>query len=208
MQRRALLATAVIGIIGFLALPAAAQHERPLHVRGTIEAFNGHTLVVKTREGPVLSMGLAPNVRIGYHVMEHLADIKHGDFVASTGVRGADGRIHAVELRIFPESLRGAGEGQYPWDLEPNSIMTNATVTGTATVTKGEILYVTYKTDHTVRKSEFVVGPECPIYAYVPGDTSLLVPGAAVFAIADKNPDGSLTAVFIAAEKNGVKPPM
>jgi hypothetical protein len=211
MQRRTLLAAALVGL---LALPGAARsapvyNPPPEHVRGTIESFDGHTLVVKTREGPALSMTLSPKLRIGYHVKETLADIKRGDFVASTGVRGTDGRIHAVELRIFPASMYGAGEGQYPWDLEPRSIMTNAYVDGTATAKSGEILYVDYKIGHgKKRRSEFIVGPECPIYAYVPGDTSLLKPGAAVFAIAAQNPDGSLTAIFIAAEHNGVKPPM
>jgi hypothetical protein len=126
-----------------------------------------------------------------------------GDFVAS-GVRGTDGQIHAVELRIFPESMRGIGEGQRPWDVRPEGVMTNATVGTVLQTAGGGIVHVTYKGG----EPEYVVGPDVPVLAYVLADRTLLKNGAAVVAIAVKQPDGSLLTSRVTAEKDGVKPPM
>jgi hypothetical protein len=100
--------------------------------------------------------------------------------------------------------MRGVGEGQFGWDLQPDSTMTNATVTGTATSSDGQVLKVKFKG----QESEFIVGPECPVLGLGTGDPSLLKPGAAVFVIAQKQPDGSMTSSRLYAEKDGVKPPM
>ena len=126
------------------------------------------------------------------------------DFVASGGVRGTDGQIHAVELRIFPESMRGVGEGQRPWDVRPEGVMTNATVGTVSQTTDGGIVHVTYKGG----ESEYVVGPDVPVLAYVLADRTLLKNGAAVVTIAVKQPDGSLLTSRVTPEKDGVKPPM
>jgi hypothetical protein len=190
-----------------LALPAAAQNPpntTPARIRGTVEKLDGQSLQVKSRDGQILSIALAPNVAVAYLVKKSLADIKTGDFVASTSTKGADGKNHSVELRIFPEALRGAGEGQYAWDLSPGSLMTNATVTSVTGPPQGQTLKVTYKGD----ESELVVDPDTPIFGYGSGDISLLKPGAAVFIVAQKQPDGTLTAARVTAEKDGVKPPM
>ena len=133
-----------------------------------------------------------------------LTDIKPGDFVASGGVRGTDGKIHAVEVRIFPEALRGAGEGQRPWDVKPEGVMTNATVGTVAATGAGGVVHVTYKGG----ESEYIVGPDVPVLAYVAGDRTLLKPGAGVVILAQKAPDGSLSANRVTAEKDGVKPPI
>ena len=194
-------------LIALLALPAAAQNApegTPTRIRGTVEKFDGQTLKVKSREGQELTIALAPNFTVSYLVKKSLADIKDGDFVASTSVKGTDGKNHSVELRIFPEAMRGVGEGQYPWDLSPGSLMTNATVSGVTGAPQGQTLKVTYKGD----ESELVVGPDTPIFGYGAGDMSRLKPGAAVFIVAPKKPDGSLTAAGVTAEKDGVKPPM
>jgi hypothetical protein len=151
-----------------------------------------------------VTIALAANVAVASLVKKSISDIKAGDYVASTGVNGTDGKIHAVEVRIFPEALRGAGEGQYPWDLMPDSVMTNATVSGTAAATKGQVLTVTYKD----AKSDYIVDPECPVFGYAAGDTNLLKPGAAVFIVAQKAPDGTLSAARVTAEQDGIKPPM
>ena len=121
-----------------------------------------------------------------------------------TGVKGTDGKIHAIEVRIFPEAARGTGEGQYPWDLMPDSIMTNATVGKVDQAPQGSVLHVTFKGT----ESEYTVGPEVPVLANGPGDISLLKPGVAVFVIALKHEDGKLTSARLYAEKDGIKPPM
>jgi hypothetical protein len=137
-------------------------------------------------------------------VKKSVADIKAGDYVASTGVKGTDGKIHAIEVRIFPEASRGTGEGQYPWDLMPDSIMTNTTVGKVDQAPQGPVLHVTFKGT----ESEYTVGPDVPVLANGPGDISLLKPGVAVFVIALKHEDGKLTSTRLYAEKDGIKPPM
>ena len=204
MRTKSLFAGALIAL---LALPAAAQNPpqgTPTRIRGTVELLDGQALTVKSREGQELTITLAPNVTVAYLVKKSLGDIKAGDFVATTSSKGTDGKNHSVELRIFPDAMRGLGEGQYAWDLMPDSLMTNATVAGITGAPQGQTLKVTYKGS----ESEIVVGPDTPIFGYGTGDTSLLKPGAAIFIVALKNPEGSLSASRVTAEKDGVKPPM
>ena len=204
MRTKSLFAGALIAL---LALPAAAQNPpqgTPTRIRGTVEKLDGQALTVKSREGQELTITLAPNVTVAYLVKKSLGDIKAGDFVATTSSKGTDGKNHSVELRIFPEAMRGLGEGQYAWDLMPESLMTNATVAGITGAPQGQTLKVTYKGS----ESEIVVGPDTPIFGYGTGDTSLLKPGAAIFIVALKNPEGSLSASRVTAEKDGGKPPM
>ena len=204
MRTKSLFAGALIAL---LALPAAAQNPpqgTPTRIRGTVEKLDGQALTVKSREGQELTITLAPNVTVAYLVKKSLGDIKAGDFVATTSSKGTDGKNHSVELRIFPDAMRGLGEGQYAWDLMPDSLMTNATVAGITGAPQGQTLKVTYKGS----ESEIVVGPDTPIFGYGTGDTSLLKPGAAVFLVALKKPDGALTAQGVTAEKDGLKPPM
>ena len=204
MTTKLLLAGALTAL---LALPAAAQNApegTPTRIRGTVEKLDGQSLMVKSRDGQQLTIALAPNFAVRYLVKKSLADVKSGDFVATTSTKGTDGKNHSVELRIFSEAMRGLGEGQYAWDLMPDSLMTNATVTGIAGAPQGQTLKVSYKGG----ESEIVVGPDTPVFGYASGDTSLLKPGAAVFIVALKKPDGSLSAAGLTAEKDGVKPPM
>jgi hypothetical protein len=204
MTTRSLLAGVLVGL---LAVPAGAQQApqgTPTRIRGTVEKLDGQTLTVKSREGQQVTIALAPNVTVAYLVKKSLGDIKAGDFVATTSSKGADGKNHSVELRIFPEAMRGLGEGQYAWDLMPDSLMTNATVAGITGAPQGQTLKVTYKSG----ESEIVVGPDTPIFGYGTGDTSLLKPGAAIFIVALKKDDGTLSAARVTAEKDGVKPPM
>ena len=204
MTTKLLLAGALIAL---LALPAAAQNTpqgTPTRIRGTVEKLDGQTLTAKSRDGQQLTIALAPNFAVSYLVKKSLADIKAGDYIASTSTKGTDGKNHAVEVRIFPEALRGTAEGQFAWDLMPDSLMTNATVSGITAAPQGQTLKVTYKGN----ESEIVVGPDTPIFGYGSGDASLLKPGAAIFIVALKKPDGSLSAARVTAEKDGVKPPM
>jgi hypothetical protein len=193
--------------IALLAAPALAQSPSvgtTTRVVGTVDKLDGDKLVVDTRSGPAVTVVLADNATVFGVEKRTLADIKPGDFLASGGVKGTDGKIHAVEVRIFPETLRGTGEGQRPWDVKPDGVMTNATVGTVSQSPEGGVIHVKYKEG----ESEYTVGPEVPILAYVAGDRSLLKPGAAIFTIAQKKPDGSLTTSRVTAEKNGVKPPM
>jgi hypothetical protein len=119
-------------------------------------------------------------------------------------MKGTDGKLHAIEVHLFPPGPPPRNLNQRPYDLAPNSLMTNAQVTQVSKVGAGGEITVNYEGKNEV----VVVGPETPIVIAVPGDKSLLKPGAAVFVAATKGADGNYTAQRITAEKNGVKPPM
>lgn len=198
----------LVAVVVLLAgLPASAQtaaDDTRVRVAGTIEAVNGDTLTVNTPDGQKRTVTASPDLQVYGIENRRMTDIKPGDFVASGGVRGTDGKIHAVDVRIFPEALRGVGEGQRPWNVRPEGVMTNATVGTVSRSGEGGVVHVTYKDG----QSEFTVDPDVPILAYVPADRTLLKPGATVVATATKAPDGSLHISRITAEKNGVKPPI
>ncbi len=131
--------------VAVLALSAAAQNP-PTRIRGTVEKLDGQTLMVKSRDGQSLPIALAPDFTVRAVVAKTIADIKPGDFVASTSVKGPDGKLRAIEVHILPESLRGvAREGQFPWDLVPDSLMTNATAAQITSAPQGQVIKVTYK---------------------------------------------------------------
>ena len=204
MKKLVLLLVAIGPIIALPAVaqtPGAAERAR---VTGTVGKLDGDRLTVNVANGRTQTVMLSADATIYGVEKRRLSDIKPGDFVASGGVRGTDGQIHAVELRIFPESMRGVGEGQRPWDVRPEGVMTNATVGTVSKTTDGGIVHVTYKGG----ESEYVVGPEVPVLAYVLADRTLLKNGAAVVSIAVKQPDGNLLTSRVTAEKDGVKPPM
>jgi hypothetical protein len=194
-------------LLGLLVWPAVAQNVpegTPQRIRGTVEKLDGQTLTVKSREGQQLTIALAPNFTVSGVAKKTLADIKAGDFVGAASVKGGDGKLRAIEVLIFPEAMRGTGEGERPWDLTSDSLMTNATVGGIASLPQGQVLKLAYKGG----ESEIIVPSDIPIVTFVPGDASLLKPGAAIFTGALKKPDGSLSATRVTAEKDGVKPPM
>jgi hypothetical protein len=203
-MRKIALAAAMIGLLVMPAFAQAPPAGTPTRIRGMVDKLDGKNLAVKSRDGQVLTIALADNVAVVTLVKKTVADIKTGDYIASTGVKGTDGKLHAIEVRIFPEAGRGTGEGQFPWDLKPDSIMTNATVGKVDQAPQGPVLHVTYKG----QESEFTVGPDVPVLANGPGDVSLLKPGIAVFVIALKHEDGKLTSARLYAEKDGIKPPM
>ena len=201
------LLLALVGGVGFLTIPAFAQNApatTPVRVAGTVEQLDGNNLSVKTKDGQAVTVTLNADAAIFGVEKRTVADIKPGDFLASGGVKGSDGKIHAIEVRIFPEVMRGIGEGQRPWDVKPDGVMTNATVGNVSQSPEGGVVHVTYKDG----QSEFTVGPEVPVLAYVAGDRGLLKPGAAVLTVAQKKLDGTLTTGRVMVEKNGVKPLM
>ena len=193
--------------IAFIAMPALAQAPAEgtrQRVVGTVDKLDSNNLMVKANDGQPVTVVLDDNAVVFGVEKRTLADIKPGDYLASGGVKGTDGKIHAVEVRIFPETLRGTGEGQRAWDAKPDGVMTNATVGTVSQSPEGGVIHVKYKEG----ESKFTVGPEVPIVAYVAGDRSLLKPGAAIFTVAQKKPNGTLTTDRVTGEENGVKPPM
>jgi hypothetical protein len=184
-------------------IPALAQAPEgtPTRIRGTVKKLEGQTLTVRTPAGQAVPVTLAPNFTISGVEKRSLSDIKTGDYIASTSVRGPDGKLRALEVHFLPP---GAGEGQFAWDLAPDSLMTNATVAGVAAAPQGQVLRVTYKG----QEAEITVPSDVPVVAFVPGDRSLVKPGAAVFIFGQRKPDGSVSATRVTLEKDGMKPPM
>jgi len=194
------LVSAGVLILGTLAA-VAQQAPMPDRVGGTVETFAGDMLTMKTGDGRTETVRIPPTVNVTALENRKLSDIKAGDYVGSAAVQGADGKLHAQEVHIFAESMRGAGEGHRPMSSASRS-MTNATVTTVIADPKGQTLRLTYKGG----EQDIEVGPEARIVAIIPGDRSLLKPGAAVSVFVVKGADGSLSARGVQAEKDGVKP--
>src|ERR1700737_4206931 len=190
-------------------MPAIAlAQDPPVRVRGTIDRVEGDAYIVKTRAGGELKVTLAEKATVVALIKASLADIKQGSFVGVTGMPQADGSQKALEVHIFPEAMRGTGEGHYPWDLRPQSTMTNANVVNveqTVTAVEGRTLTMKYKDG----EKKIIVPPDVPIVTYVMSDKSELKPGAKIFiAAAKKLPDGTLQAPRVNFGKDGLTPPM
>jgi len=182
----------------------AQQPPTPSRVRGTIEAVDGDVLAVKSRSGEDFKLRIAGDMRLLGITRIALSDIKVGSFIGATTVPGPDGSQNAVEVHVFPENMRGTGEGSRPFDLRPNSTMTNATVAETVAGTDGQNILVKYKDG----EKKVVVSPDTPVVTYVPADKSELKPGAKIIAFFKKLPDGSYEANRINVGLNGLTPPM
>jgi hypothetical protein len=189
----------------FAQAPAPAAPAVPgTPINGTLQAIEGSRLIIAGTDGWSLTMQLAPDTRITAQQKAAFSDIQAHDFIASAGVLGPDGKTHAQEVRIFPESMRGQGEGHRPMAL-PNQTMTNATVSqvGPASMTNATVASVAGGVLTTVYpggSTEIVVDPGTPVWKVVPGDRSRLVPGARVRAFYVKADDGSLNARYIALQ--------
>ena len=186
-----------------LAMPAQAQ-EAPVRVRGTIAAVDGSTLTIKPADGPDLTLHLAAGTKVIAARKASLADIKPGAFVGIANT-GADGGQDALEVHIFPEAMRGTGEGQRAWDLGKKSRMTNGAVDKKVEAYDGQNLTLTYKGGI----STIQVRPNTPVVAFAPGTPADLRKGAATFVRdGTREPDGSIAAAAIVVGVEGAKPAM
>jgi hypothetical protein len=184
--------------------PAGAQDAPPVRVRGTIERVDGPVYIVKTRDGTELKITMAEKPQIAGIVKASLSDIKKGSFVGVTAMPQADGSLSALEVHIFPEAMRGTGEGHYPWDLQPKSTMTNANVDDVVSAVDGNTLTLKYKDG----EKKILVPATAPIVTYVAADASDLKAGAKVFIIAVKQADGTLQGRAWRVGRDGLTPPM
>jgi hypothetical protein len=180
----------------------AVAQPPPARVRGVIQSLEGQTLVVTTPNDGVVRLALTDMTGINGVEKKSLADIGENTFIGTTAIKNRDGRWQATEVHIFPEAMRGAGEGHYAWDL-PESTMTNGAATGIAAKGRNGSLTVRYAGGNV----EVDVTRKTEIVALTLGDRSLLVPGAAVMALVVPADNGQM-AVAVVAETNGVKPPM
>lgn len=186
------------------AVPVANAQNQPVRVRGTIERVDDGFYIVKTRNGGDVKVKLADNAMVVALVKASLADVKQGSYVGVSGLPQPDGSQKALEIHIFPEAMRGVGDGHRGWDLQPSSTMTNGAVEQTSASAAGQVLTLKYKDG----EKKIVVPGDCPIVSYLPGDKSELKPGVAIFiAAAQKQPDGTLLAPRVNVGR-GLAPPM
>ena len=189
----------------FVLGPAWAQQPPTVRIRGAIEAVDGSLLAVKSREGAELKVRLTDNVAVFGVAKTAISEIKPGSYIGVSAMPEPDGSQRALAVQIFPESQRGVAEGFRPWDLRPNSTMTNATVAETVAGTDGEIILVKYKDG----EKKVVVPPDTPIVAFVAGDKSELKPGAKIIIFsATRKEDGTLEAARVNVGRDGITPPM
>jgi hypothetical protein len=200
MTRPVFLGT--IALVLAVAVPAIAQDS--VRVRGAIERVEGDLYVIKTRAGAEVKVKLPDNVMVVALTKASLADIKQGSYVGVAGMPQPDGSQKALEVHIFPEAMRGTGDGHRGWDLQPSSTMTNGAVEQTAASSDGQTLTLKYKDG----EKKILVGTDTPIVTYAPGDKSELKAGAPIFiSAATKLPDGTLTTPRVNVGR-GVAPPM
>jgi hypothetical protein len=199
---RPLFAIAVVAGSPLYAI--AQQPPTPTRVRGTIEGVDGEVLSVKSRSGEDIKLHMTGDLRVVGLAKISLSDIKLGSFIGTTTVPGPDGSQNAVEVHVFPEDMRGTGEGSRPYDLRPNSTMTNATVAETVAGNDGHTLMVKYKDG----EKKVVVSPDTPVVTYVPADKSDLKAGAKLIAFVKKLPDGSFETNRVSVGRDGLTPPM
>jgi hypothetical protein len=209
-----LIAALVVGAAPALAQYApssttapAAQPAQRTNIRGIITGLSGDVLSIETAKGPV-KVSLAPNGQVRTVAKYNLADITTGSYVQAAALPQPDGTLKAIEVTVITSTPR-APEGYGPWDLQPNSTMTNANVTdiGSAKVqgVDNRVLTLTYKGG----TKKLIVGPTTPVVTYVLADRSVLTPGTKVVIInATPKPDGTYAATNVTAGKNGVDPPM
>jgi len=203
IRRRWLLSVLAIGLMPLSQRPAQAQAPQAKRIRGTVESVNGDILTVKPFEGPSVAIQLAPTWSVTTVAPMKLEDIKANHFVG-VGASGPDSRLVALQVVVFPESMRGTGEGHYPWAARPENSMTNANVEGTAVQASGRELTLTFKGNSL----KMFVPPEAVIYALAVGEKSMVAPGAKVTVAATVGADTRMTAARVTVAINGADPPI
>lgn len=193
-------------LIAFLASAgvASAAEGTASRVRGTIEQASETMLTVKSREGPSVEIALQPDFHVSGVKAAEASQIKVGDFVGVASVPTAAGGAGAVEVVIFPAAMKGTGEGSYPWDLEPNSTMTNATVSNAVENVDGRKLTLTYPDG----SKDVSLPAGIPIVTFDDATKADLVTGATVFVPGTKDTAGKMSTKAVIVGKNGVVPPM
>ena len=201
MKRSAIAGLALFGLLS--ALPAMAQTQPQQRIRGTIAAMDGPVMTIAARGGGTATVTLADDAMVRTIAPADIRDIKPGSYIGSAAMPQPDGSLRALEVQVFPESMRGVGEGQHPFDLKPGSTMTNATA-GDVEGTDGRAVTLRYQGVET----KLTVPPDVPVITYEPGSRDQLVKGAHVIVSAVKADDGSLVSHAVQVGKDGLVPPM
>ena len=204
-RRSVVFVSAFLGFggVAFAQAPAKDPSPAPVRIRGAIDAINGNEMRLVTRGGEHVTLRLADNADVRVIVPLAIDAIKPGSFIGTAAMPQPDGTLTAREVHVFPEAMRGTGEGHRPWDLETGGTMTNGTV-GDFAVANGRMLTLTYKDG----EQKVFVPENVPVITYESGSKADLKTGEHVFVTGTHNADESLTATRIAVGKNGLVPPM
>jgi hypothetical protein len=196
----ALAAASVFGATAIL-----AEDAKPSRVRGTLDQVNGQTLTIKTQSGSPTTVRLKDGAPVVAVINGSMSDIQENSYVGIAAVPQPDGTIKALEVSVFAEPLRGTAEGHFPWDLVPNSTMTNATVAQQVKKQEGTILTLKYKDG----EKTIVVPADATIVKLIPGDQADLKVGAKILIPQwAKDADGNWVAAVELVGRDGVTPPM
>jgi hypothetical protein len=182
----------------------AATPPPPTRIRGSIASVDGNTMTVNSRDGKKLTVTLNDPLTVATVTKVPLSSIKETDFIGTATHTDADGKLIALEVLVFPEAMRGTGEGFYPWDLQAGSMMTNGTVKGAVKAAKGRELTVAYKD----KSNTIEVPPNAPVVTFAPATKADLKKGAKIFAVSPANADGTLKVSRVTVGTHGVAPPM
>ncbi len=206
MSSKINLATIALVLTACVAISISAfAEDTPARVRGTLEKMNGNTLTIATKGGKETSVPLKDGAPIIAVTKGAMSDIKDNTFVGITAMPQPDGTQKAVEVHVFEESLRGVGEGHYPWDLMQNSTMTNGAVAQQVQKVEGNTLQVKYKDG----EKTIVVPKDAEVVNLVPGGKDDLKAGAHVFIPRwEKQGDGTWMATVVVVGRDGITPPM
>jgi len=199
MTKRLFLAFAVSIPLAGHALAAGVM----VRLRGKVDAVSGDTLHLTLRDGDKASVVLPANVRVTWLTAAKPGDIEKGSYIGTAAIPQPDGTLRALEVQVFPPSMRGVGEGSRPFDVAPGSTMTNGTI-GSMVSANGRTLTVTYKGG----EKKVFVPDGVPFVSYAPADRSALTPNANVLVNATREPDGTVTANSVLVGQNGLVPPM
>ncbi len=208
-RRRGFLAA---GAAGLAALPlltrqGLAQPAPTTHIFATITAVKSDAVEVTTTDGAAMTIGYGPGTRMLAVTGASLSDIKPGDFVGTAARPGADGKLVALEVHIFPDSLRGTGEGHRPFTMGPQTTMTNGTV-GADIVSVGGISGRTITVTYAGGRQTVLVPKGVPVVTFAVGDDRLLKPGVHVSIVATEGADGKKFALRILVGQKGLMPPV
>ena len=197
-----MIKSSVLCLLALSASVAFAQAPSQ-RLRGTVTSFDGATLVMTERSGQTHTFPIVDNFSVSEVVAIEPAAIKPGSYIGTAAMPGADGALTALEVLVFPEAARGTGEGHVPWDLQPGSTMTNATVAEVTAAPQGRSMKLRYKDgEKTVMVPENV-----PIVTFNPGNKGMIVPGAKVLVTSQVR-EGRPVAVRALVGKDGLVPPM
>ena len=204
-MNRIITALLIAAALGAAPVGAAAQAPTaPVRVRGTVQKLEHSILTVKASDGKLVGIKLADNYTVNGVAKATLDEVTAGKFIGTTTLGERNGELIALEVHIFPESMRGTGEGHYDWDLKPGSKMTNANVADVVGIGKDRVLTVRYKGG----QQKVRVPDTASIVTFAPAERGTLKRGAHIFCIAQRQPDGTLTAARVNVGLKGAVPPM